>query len=137
MTEHYSRSNRKSNPAKTEARKPASHHVKTGLSAFQKAVATISSILSIIIACFTIMTLVNKDKTDKPTSTGSTTTIIHEVEKNSTSSSQLDQSQAENNSSSQTTTTSSTTIETSPSSLVETTTSTATETPTSTEASNQ
>ena len=131
--EHYSRSNRKSSPETTQARKPTSHRVKTGLSAFQKTVATISSILSIIIACFTIMTLINKDKTDKPTNTGATTTIIHEVEKNPTLSSQLNQNQSETNSSDQTTAAQST--ESTPSSTVEATSATATETPASTEPS--
>ena len=54
--------------------------LKTGLSAFQKLVATIASLLGIIISCMTIMTFLNKDKEVKPESKeSSTTTIIKEV----------------------------------------------------------
>ena len=50
--ENYSRSNK--NKTKS-SKKPTKQHIKTGLSAFQKTIATIASILSIIIASITIM----------------------------------------------------------------------------------
>ena len=52
--ENYSRSNK--NKTKS-SKKPTKQHIKTGLSAFQKTIATIASILSIIIASITIMNL--------------------------------------------------------------------------------
>jgi len=63
--ENYSRSNK--NKTKS-SKKPTKQHIKTGLSAFQKTIATVASILSIIIASITIMNLTGqkdeKSKTD-------------------------------------------------------------------------
>ena len=79
--ENYSRSNK--NKTKS-SKKPTKQHIKTGLSAFQKTIATVASILSIIIASITIMNLTGhkdeKSKTDTSSSTA-TTTIIKEIEK--------------------------------------------------------
>ena len=83
--ENYSRSNK--NKTKS-SKKPTKQHIKTGLSAFQKTIATVASILSIIIASITIMNLTGhkdeKSKTDTSSSTA-TTTIIKEIEKETSS----------------------------------------------------
>ena len=83
--EKYSRKEKNNS---TSNRKPASQHIKTGFSALQKTIATIASLLSIVIACFTIMNLMNNNDSKSKADTGNsttTTTIIKEVEKESTS----------------------------------------------------
>ena len=66
----YSRSNKNQKPEeKADTRPSRGEKVKQGLSVFQTVVATIASLLGIIVTSFTIMSLLNKDnqKTeDKP-----------------------------------------------------------------------
>ena len=82
--ENYSRKN-KISPTKEE-KTPTRHHIKKGLSAFQKALATIGSIIGIITATITIMTFMNNNKSgNKPKSSQTTqTTIIKEIQKETT-----------------------------------------------------
>ena len=63
----YSRSNKNQKPEeKADTRPSRGEKVKQGLSVFQTVVATIASLLGIIVTSFTIMSLLNKDnqKTD-------------------------------------------------------------------------
>ena len=69
--ENYSRKEKNNS---TSNRKPASQHIKTGFSALQKTIATIASLLSIVIACFTIMNLMNNNDSKSKTDTGNSTT---------------------------------------------------------------
>ena len=75
--ESYSRKNKHQNEQKP-SRKTTSHHIKKGFSALQKTIATIASILSIIIASLTIMNLLNNNyiKSKSDTSNSTTTTTI-------------------------------------------------------------
>lgn len=83
---------------KPSSKKPSinGESLKTGLSAFQKMVATIASLLGIIISCITIMTFMNKDKENKPETKESTTTIIKEVPSQNTTVSETSSNQDEN-----------------------------------------
>ena len=58
--ENYSRKNKTSTTK--EEKTPTRHHIKKGLSAFQKTLATIGSILGIITATITIMTFMNPQR---------------------------------------------------------------------------
>ncbi len=69
--ENYSRKNKTANAK--EEKTPTRHHIKKGLSAFQKTLATIGSILGIITATITIMTFMNNNKSDNKTKTSQTT----------------------------------------------------------------
>ena len=81
--ENYSRKN-KISPTKEE-KTPTRHHIKKGFSAFQKALATIGSILGIITDTITIMTFMNNKSSNKPKSSQTTqTTIIKEIQKETT-----------------------------------------------------
>ena len=82
--ENYSRKNKISTTK--EERTPTRHHIKKGLSAFQKTLATIGSILGIITATITIMTFMNNNKSgNKPKSSQTAqTTIIKEIQKETT-----------------------------------------------------
>ena len=82
--ENYSRKNKISTTK--EEKTPTRHHIKKGLSAFQKTLATIGSILGIITATITIMTFMNNNKSgNKPKSSQTTqTTIIKEIQKETT-----------------------------------------------------
>ncbi|MGT2802519.1 DUF6556 family protein [Streptococcus henryi] len=78
MSQNYSRQNKK----KTSK---SNTHIKTGFTAFQKTLAFIGSILSIIVATLTIrnaITGANQNKTNDSSSTGSTTIIIKEKDSN-------------------------------------------------------
>ena len=79
--ENYSRKNKTSTTKEEKA--PTRHHIKKGLSAFQKTLATIGSILGIITATITILTFMNNNKSDNKTKTSQTTqtTIIKEIQK--------------------------------------------------------
>ena len=58
----YSRSNKNQKPEEKVDTKPSrGEKVKQGLSLFQTVVATIASLLGIIVTSFTIMSLLNKD----------------------------------------------------------------------------
>ena len=76
--ENYSRKNKTANAK--EEKTPTRHHIKKGLSAFQKTLATIGSILGIITATITILTFMNNNKSDTKTKSSQTTqtTIIKE-----------------------------------------------------------
>ena len=69
--ENYSRKNKTSNTK--EEKTPTRHHIKKGLSAFQKTLATIGSILGIITATITILTFMNNNKSDTKTKSSQTT----------------------------------------------------------------
>ena len=69
--ENYSRKNKTSNTK--EEKTPTRHHIKKGLSAFQKTLATIGSILGIITATITILTFMNNNKSDNKTKSSQTT----------------------------------------------------------------
>ena len=79
--ENYSRKNKTANAK--EEKTPTRHHIKKGLSAFQKTLATIGSILGIITATITILTFMNNNKSDTKTKSSQTTqtTIIKEIQK--------------------------------------------------------
>ena len=76
----YSRSNKNQKPEDTTDSRPSrGEKVKQGLSLFQTVVATIASLLGIIVTSFTIMSLLNKDNqktVDKPSS--STSVVVHD-----------------------------------------------------------
>ena len=59
--------------------KPKTEHIKNGFTVFQKAIATLASILGLITASITIMNALDKNKDHKDTTTQ--TTIIKEVQK--------------------------------------------------------
>ena len=69
MSKQYSRQQKQSP-------KNPSHHIKTGFSAFQKTIALIGSILSIIVASFTIKNAISGSSTKSSDSTTSTTQVI-------------------------------------------------------------
>ncbi|HEQ9474948.1 TPA: hypothetical protein VIO66_001082 [Streptococcus pyogenes] len=80
MSSHYSRQQkpRKSGGVPTE-------HIKTGFTAFQKSIALIGSILSIIVATITITRALHPvpDKTSNDTPKESSNTIVKIIEKES------------------------------------------------------
>ena len=82
--ENYSRKNKISTTK--EEKTPTRHHIKKGLSAFQKTLATIGSILGIITATITIMTFMNNNKSGNKLKSSQTTqtTIIKEIQKETT-----------------------------------------------------
>ena len=63
--------------------KPKTEHIKKGFTVFQKTIATIASILGLITASITIMNAFDKDKDKKDTNPQ--TTIIKEIEKETSS----------------------------------------------------
>ena len=78
---NYSRQNKKSNKDRQETGK-ASHHIKKGLSAFQKTLTLIGSMLGIITATITISNAMKSNEQKKAdTSPVTQTTIIKEVQK--------------------------------------------------------
>ena len=129
--EHYSRTNRHQQETKLDiepqGRKTTSHHVKTGLSAFQKTVATISSLLGIILSCIAIMNYLNKKPETQTTPSSTTTTIIREIEKSNTSENEVKQTEVDTNSQTAKTTDSPTRKEDTSPSSTEISTSTVTE----------
>ena len=60
--------------------KPKTEHIKKGFTVFQKTIATLASILGLITASITIMNALDKNKKETPSQT---TTIIKEVQKES------------------------------------------------------
>ena len=88
---NYSRQNKKTNKDNQEAGK-AGRHIKKGLSAFQKTLTLIGSVLGIITATITIMNAMksNDQKKSETSSSAQTTTIIKEVEKETTTASTSD-----------------------------------------------
>ena len=78
---NYSRQNKKSNKDSQESGK-ASHHIKKGLSAFQKTLTLIGSMLGIITATITISNAMKSNEQKKAdTSPVTQTTIIKEIQK--------------------------------------------------------
>ena len=78
---NYSRQNKKTNKDSQESGK-ASHHIKKGLSAFQKTLTLIGSMLGIITATITISNAMKSNEQKKAdTSPVTQTTIIKEVQK--------------------------------------------------------
>ena len=115
----YSRSNKNQKPEDTTDSRPSrGEKVKQGLSVFQTVVATIASLLGIIVTSFTIMSLLNKDnqKTEDKPSSSTSVVVVHDKSSDSTatdtntqtdSSNTETSSQKETNSSSATETSSS------------------------------
>lgn len=80
---NYSRQNKKTNKDSQETGK-ASHHIKKGLSAFQKTLTLIGSMLGIITATITISNAMKSNEQKKAdTSPVTQTTIIKEIQKES------------------------------------------------------
>ena len=78
---NYSRQNKKTNKDSQETGK-ASHHIKKGLSAFQKTLTLIGSMLGIITATITISNSMKSNEQKKAdTSPVTQTTIIKEIQK--------------------------------------------------------
>ena len=78
---NYSRQNKKTNKDSLESGK-ASHHIKKGLSAFQKTLTLIGSMLGIITATITISNAMKSNEQKKAdTSPVTQTTIIKEIQK--------------------------------------------------------
>lgn len=78
---NYSRQNKKTNKDSQETGK-ASHHIKKGLSAFQKTLTLIGSMLGIITATITISNAMKSNEQKKAdTSPVTQTTIIKEIQK--------------------------------------------------------
>jgi len=78
---NYSRQNKKTNKDSQESGK-ASHHIKKGLSAFQKTLTLIGSMLGIITATITISNAMKSNEQKKAdTSPVTQTTIIKEIQK--------------------------------------------------------
>ena len=78
---NYSRQNKKTNKDSQESGK-ASHHIKKGLSAFQKTLTLIGSMLGIITATITISNAIKSNEQKKAdTSPVTQTTIIKEIQK--------------------------------------------------------
>ena len=78
---NYSRQNKKTNKDSQESGK-ASHHIKKGLSAFQKTLTLIGSMLGIITATITISNAMKSNEHKKAdTSPVTQTTIIKEIQK--------------------------------------------------------
>ena len=77
----YSRSNKNQKPEeKVDTRPSRGEKVKQGLSVFQTVVATIASLLGIIVTSFTIMSLLNKDnqKTEDKPSSSTSVVVVHD-----------------------------------------------------------
>ena len=77
----YSRSNKNQKPEDTTDSRPSrGEKVKQGLSVFQTVVATIASLLGIIVTSFTIMSLLNKDnqKTEDKPSSSTSVVVVHD-----------------------------------------------------------
>ena len=77
----YSRSNKNQKPEeKVDSRPSRGEKVKQGLSVFQTVVATIASLLGIIVTSFTIMSLLNKDnqKTEDKPSSSTSVVVVHD-----------------------------------------------------------
>ncbi len=78
----YSRSNKNQKPEeKLQTTRPSrGEKVKQGLSVFQTVVATIASLLGIIVTSFTIMSLLNKDnqKTEDKPSSSTSVVVVHD-----------------------------------------------------------
>lgn len=77
----YSRSNKNQKPEDTTDSRPSrGEKVKQGLSLFQTVVATIASLLGIIVTSFTIISLLNKDnqKTEDKPSSSTSVVVVHE-----------------------------------------------------------
>ena len=106
----YSRSNKNQKPEDTTDSRPSrGEKVKQGLSLFQTVVATIASLLGIIVTSFTIMSLLNKDNqktVDKPSSSTSVV-VVHDKGSDSSATNTDASSQKETDSSSATDTSSS------------------------------
>ena len=84
---HYSRSNKNQKPEDTTDSRPSrGEKVKQGLSVFQTVVATIASLLGIIVTSFTIMSLLNKDnqKSDNKPSSSTSVVVVHDKSSDST-----------------------------------------------------
>ena len=82
MSQHYSRRQKSS----TEDKEPTpAKHIKKGFSAFQKTVALIGSILSIIVASITITNALKGSSATKPTDKSTTTVVIKEGNKGNNS----------------------------------------------------
>ena len=80
---NYSRQNKETNKDSQETGK-ASHHIKKGLSAFQKTLTLIGSMLGIITATITISNAMKSNEQKKAdTSPVTQTTIIKEIQKES------------------------------------------------------
>ena len=78
---NYSRQNKETNKDRQETGK-ASHHIKKGLSAFQKTLTLIGSMLGIITASITISNAMKSNEQKKAdTSPVTQTTIIKEIQK--------------------------------------------------------
>lgn len=73
MSQSYSRKSKQA--TSTERRRP-SEHLKSGLTAFQKTLAFIGSILSIVVATITITNYVNGKKTNTDVKSPTSTVII-------------------------------------------------------------
>ena len=100
MSQHYSRSQKSSKKDKEQA---PSKHIKKGFSAFQKTIALIGSILSIIVASITITNALKGSSSQKPTDKSTATVVIKEGNKSNnnktdTSASTTYSSSAANNS---------------------------------------
>ena len=99
----YSRSNKNQKPEeKVDSRPSRGEKVKQGLSVFQTVVATIASLLGIIVTSFTIMSLLNKDnqKTEDKPSSSTSVVVVHDKGSDSNSSNTDASSQKETDSSS-------------------------------------
>jgi len=82
----YSRSNKNQKPEEQVDTKPSrGEKVKQGLSLFQTVVATIASLLGIIVTSFTIISLLNKDnqKTEDKPSSSTSVVVVHDKESDS------------------------------------------------------
>ena len=106
----YSRSNKNQKPEeKVDTRPSRGEKVKQGLSVFQTVVATIASLLGIIVTSFTIMSLLNKDnqKTEDKPSSSTSVVVVHDKGSDSSATNTDASSQKETDSSSATETSSS------------------------------
>ena len=101
----YSRSNKNQKPEeKVDTRPSRGEKVKQGLSVFQTVVATIASLLGIIVTSFTIMSLLNKDnqKTEDKPSSSTSVVVVHDKGSDSSATNTDASSQKETDSSSAT-----------------------------------
>lgn len=98
MSQSYSRKSKQR--TSTERRRP-SEHLKSGLTAFQKTLAFIGSILSIVVATITITNYVNGKKANTDVKSPSSTVIIDrsngQSETNTNTESQTSASSAQTN----------------------------------------
>ena len=94
---NYSRQSKRSNKDSQETGK-ASHHIKKGLSAFQKTLTLIGSMLGIITATITISNAMKSNEQKKAdTSPVTQTTIIKEIQKETPAESNSPSQHQENN----------------------------------------